>query len=106
LEDIFGEQFEQNHIDIHFVNQNRLWIGDTATTFDVWAGQWAGELPEEYEYVDGNITELWLELLSEALEDGEELVIRSVGYEGLSHMPDAFEWHVTSDGTITHKSLD
>lgn len=106
LENLFGEQFEKNHAGIHFENKNTLWLGDTATTFDVWGGQWAGELPEEYGYVeDGEITELWLELVSEALEDGEELVVRSVGFTGLRHIPDAFEWRVDSNGNVEYESL-
>ena len=106
LTDLFGENFADQHHDIHFEDEETMFIGDTAgSTFDVWAGEWAGELPEEFEHMSGNITELWLELISEGLQEGEVLTIRSVGFEGLAHMPDAFEWTVKPDGTVQFEQL-
>ncbi|WP_324665820.1 hypothetical protein [Haloarcula sediminis] len=70
-----------------------LVLFSTATTFDAWTP------------ADEQVTDQFLERLGEYLADGEVLVIRSVGYTGARHIPDAYQDVVPANGEVETESL-
>lgn len=74
------------------INGDTVVFYSTGTTFDVWDGDYSE-----------NVTEGFLTELSEHLE--EDLVIRSVGFTGARHIPDAYQWRVTPDGEVSIERL-
>ncbi|WP_277543691.1 hypothetical protein [Haloarcula laminariae] len=75
------------------LHDSTLVLFSTITTFDAWTP------------ADEQVTEEFLETLAEYLADGEVLVIRSVGYTGARHIPDAYQHIVPANGEAETESL-
>ncbi|WP_277543191.1 hypothetical protein [Haloarcula laminariae] len=70
-----------------------LALFSTATTFDAWTPN------------NEQVTEQFLERLAEYLADGDVLLIRSVGYTGARHIPDAYQHIVPTNGEAEIEQL-
>ncbi|WP_262174492.1 hypothetical protein [Haloarcula laminariae] len=70
-----------------------LALFSTATTFDAWTPN------------DEQVTEQFLETLAAYLADGEVLLIRSVGYTGTRHIPDAYQHIAPANGEVEIEQL-
>ncbi|WP_277543779.1 hypothetical protein [Haloarcula laminariae] len=75
------------------LDDSTLMLFSIRTTFDAWTP------------ADEQVTDQFLERLGEYLADGEVLVIRSVGYTGARHIPDAYQHIVPANGEVETESL-
>lgn len=87
---------DEYHLDgeMHYEeDKGVLWFGSTATTFAAWDHGLTEDRTEEF-----------LNELTGVLK--EPITIRSVGWTKLRHVPDAFQWIASPDGTVEVESLE